>query len=322
MEITIFEASFQNKNGTKQSAPIKVNIDKLYIVLDYNPAGGLPRGSDKKRDVIKFETASVSIPKNDKIVASHASKGGIDTLSDIGWKGIYAMNIEDAYNQVKLLVSSYKIKTIVLRTHGGVNQVTSEIAVVMDNNLAEDPILRSEDGYYVSTNILKAYKEEGGNHNYFSSKNYPKVLNYVEALIGLVDFVEEGGDFVVGSCHSADDANSEFLTTLQELTKSKVNMYGIGSLSSFKMTHDKQIVIDTERVVKVEKKSNTEISTIPYKTINVENGIGYVTRENTFSNTSLLKKTSSSFVIKISKGTTNTIRYTDLLLDKNGVVIK
>lgn len=340
------EAIYTNTNGAQASGPASTNnIDKLYIILDYNEQG--ERGNDADRDIIKFVTPTITLKKeftcvdktmkfsqaelnaiNPEITKIHRKykSPGLDTLTNMGWKGIYAQNIIDAHTQTLTFLGNRKIKTIVIRTHGGtyVDTQNNEIVIGMfiDNNWGTlNPQQQSQSGKTtdnIASNHLKKYLVNK-NATFFDPGNYPDMKDNFEALIGLSNCVQDNGNFVIGSCLSA--RTPALISPLQQLSGSRVNMYGIHLLSSFPKEHDRELV------VKVIKNRNGSININPKLEKNA-NGIAYVTKDAVFSDTTMLNPkdihgvlaTNSAFQFPVGWSDGDTpIHLNDLKLNKDGL---
>lgn len=323
-------------------------IDKLYIVIDYNAKG--ERGNDAKRDIIKFETppykkgkvtyskdANNLIKKepawqleinktiqNDFKIKSNKNKAGIDTLFPIGWKGIYADDIADAYNQiVAYLGIDKKVKTIVIRTHGAIdadrniNNEDKTIYMSIDNNwvyLTKDEQIKSgKKSDNINSKAMQEYAEKGTCTSFYDAdKN-------IKTLIGISEYVKDGGDLVLGSCHSA--FNDNFILPLQKITGSRLNVYGIYFLSSFQQTGN----IEVDYMVITQKDKGKEYPTIKAKE-NIKNeGITYITADRFFSDNSILSPVdingdpTTNYAYKYPVGGSKPIKLNDLKLNKNGL---
>lgn len=313
------EAIYTNTNGAQASGPASTNnIDKLYIILDFNKQGSSIRDAsgtvidydDAKRDKIKFVTPKIDytidisdiklkVPKELLVEVEKEAKaaflrtfpnpeGGVDTLSPIGWRGIWALNIEDALIKAKAFLGKRKVKTIVIRSHGSVNNPSRIVHMCIDNNWSHlTPEEQQHSGKKtdsISTTLLDCYLEDK-NHDAFNSSNYPEVKLYIEALKELIDCVRDDGDFVVGSCHSA--YNNHFLSALQLISGSRVNMYGIYFLSSFKMEHGASVKTKVT-LRKAKSTGQTDKIDIQSTTTDLGGDTAYITSDKVFSDSSLL----------------------------------
>lgn len=345
---TLFEVTHVNQDGTSpQPAQLQViDCDKIFIVLDYHAKG--ERGNDKSRDIIKFVTPTYSKGKTtydtkarnliaatpkmktmaeDAISADFGRKvknntAGVDTLTPIKWKGICADNIRDAYNKVKLyLGDTRKVKTIVIRTHGGVhiNKELVTIGMIVDNNwehLSDEEKLKSGSSESVLTSQhLEYYKEKK------DLTAYPDIEKNIKALVAISNFVQNEGDFVIGSCHSAYKEN--FISPLQQITNARVNIYGVYGLSSFPFQSD--LVVD----YKVTSRINNGVESLhlDIQENSSNNGTAYITRKKVFSNTSILSKEglngqpTPNYAWKFPAGVGAPIKLDDLGLTENGITV-
>ncbi|WP_243389517.1 RHS repeat-associated core domain-containing protein, partial [Flavobacterium branchiophilum] len=158
----------------------------IYIVLDYNAN---IKSGDKNRETIEFQG-----------------------MEKEGWHGIYASDIKDASNQLSSYLGNTKANNVVLETHGGHQDYTNSNGEV------------TRTGTYFSTdnnngqiiNDLDLKKSiEGSN-----TKNQSDV----SALLSIVNSINEGGNFYLQSCNTADSDN--FLNNLGTLTGNSINLFG------------------------------------------------------------------------------------------------
>ncbi|WP_165027338.1 hypothetical protein [Dysgonomonas sp. ZJ279] len=168
------------------------SIENVYIVIDFKPNPNDPDDIDKDKDVIEFKD-----------------------LETIGWFGVYAMDLLDAETQLIKLMGNNKADNIVLISHGNV-AAGDDLVFFADNNFKTqvfgsdiDDVIKDKDKVF---------------------KNHPKRYMNVEHLRFIVSNVKSGGNFVLGSCNSAN--NKSFLSNLQRFTGSRVNMYGINWTST------------------------------------------------------------------------------------------
>lgn len=267
------------------------HLPHVYIVLDYNPAGN--GGKDRYRDTIEFDEPG---------------------LRSIGWKGIYAMDIEDAYNQLKAHLGENKVQTIVIRSHGGAvveNDKVIDIAIFTDNN---------NNGKTIRMTDLEYYNDQ---YELFSQQ-YPADVIRIETFINITKYIKDGGDFVVGSCHSGIDPI--FIHTLHKMINYRINMYGIWWLSHFSYTNNQEVDRTETRRYRDAQGVMVNATTTYMKPS--EDGIAYVTKDNTFSNTSMLSDKDTegnpvdNYAWKFCAKRDHIdmrIKLKDLQLDQNGV---
>lgn len=319
---TIFEVIHINTDGKELKAQLEEVVEKLYIIIDYHKKG--ERGNDAWRDKVKFETPPFKMGKevyskeirqhiandptekqrikkiidNDFKQRSDKNKSGVDTLTPIGWKGIKANDLDDALNKATSFLAGRKAKLIVIRTHGYTDKKT--IFMSVDNNWK-----------FLSPEAKEKSEKKSDN---LSTDGINSVLNkeekviYLDAaknlntLVNLSQLVEDNGDFVIGSCHSA--YNDSFISPLQVTAGSRVNMYGIYFLSSFPA--EREVSVNYNIYIKTEK--GTKKIQIDGEEKSVDTDTAYITKEEVFSNTSMLspvnmdKKPQTNYACKFPVG--------------------
>ena len=157
----------------------------IYIVLDYDGR----KAGDEKRETIKF-------------VGMEAK----------GWYGIYASDIQDANTQLTKYLGGEKADNILLEGHGSFRD---------RSDLNGNPLPFGS--FMVSNNNSNSKIRDSDLGNSILGINNSNQSD-VDALIGIVNKVNSGGNFYLQTCHTAK--SDIFFNNLSTLTGDKVNLFG------------------------------------------------------------------------------------------------
>lgn len=170
------------------------SIDHAYVSIDY---------PDKGRDKIVFDDKS---------------------FIKYGWKGIYAPNnILDVPDLLKKYFGNRQIQTIVIRTHGSLDNEKHITDTVMfcDNNCND----RSKG--FIAGKYLEYYIKDPC----LNDKIDILITKYIEALLIIAAYVKNGGDLAICSCRTA--TLPRFFIALQKLLEGRINIYGMKVRTNF-----------------------------------------------------------------------------------------
>ncbi|MCZ8296204.1 MAG: SpvB/TcaC N-terminal domain-containing protein [Flavobacterium sp.] len=162
----------------------------IYIVLDYN--ANIMSG-DKNRETIEFQG-----------------------MEKEGWYGIYACDIKDASNQLSSYLGNTKANNVVLETHGGHQNYMNSNGEVIGT------------GTYISTDNNNGQKINDLDLKKSIEGSNTKNQSDVSALLSIVNSINEGGNFYLQTCNTADSDN--FFNNLGTLTGNSINLFGTTEL--------------------------------------------------------------------------------------------